>query len=113
MHRDIKPENILMNSYRDVKLADFGFTKHIHESERHTDYISTRWYRAPELMLKKSNYSFGVDIFALGCVLAELIKLKPLFPGKNEIDQLFLIFEQLGKFILYYIELEIIIRISL
>lgn len=97
MHRDIKPENILLNQNGDVKIADFGFTKPVYDTEKHTDYISTRWYRAPELLLKKNRYSFEIDIFALGCVFAELLLLTPLFPGQNEIDQLYLIFQKLGK----------------
>lgn len=110
MHRDIKPENILLNKNGNVKIADFGFTKFVSEARRHTDYISTRWYRAPELLLKKHNYSFEIDIFALGCVFAELLLLQPLFPGKNEIDQLYLIFKSLGKSII--IVSELIIRFS-
>jgi serine/threonine protein kinase len=99
MHRDIKPENILLNKNGNVKIADFGFTKSVLNSRSHTDYISTRWYRAPELLLKKNDYSFEIDIFALGCVFAELLLLQPLFPGKNEIDQIYLIFKRLGKYI--------------
>ena len=84
MHRDLKPENILLNQNGEVKLADFGFAKPVRRNETHTDYISTRWYRAPEILLKKPDYSFPVDIFALGCVMAELLRLVPLFSGKDE-----------------------------
>jgi serine/threonine protein kinase len=97
MHRDIKPENILLNQNGDVKLADFGFAKSRDPSQIQTDYISTRWYRAPEILLKKPDYSFAVDIFALGCVAAELMLLSPLFAGKNEIDHFSQILNILGN----------------
>ena len=86
MHRDIKPENILLNQNGEVKVADFGFAKFKRRGALETDYISTRWYRAPEILLKKLDYSFPVDIFALGCVAAELLRLSPLFSGKDEMD---------------------------
>ena len=102
MHRDIKPENILLNQNGDVKLADFGFAKTREPSQIQTDYISTRWYRAPEILLKKPDYSFPVDIFALGCVAAELMLLTPLFAGKNEIEHFSQILDILGKNRIYF-----------
>lgn len=95
-HRDLKPENILINSDGVVKLADFGLAREIRSAPPFTDYVATRWYRAPEILLKSRHYSSPVDIFALGCIMAELYILRPLFMGNTEIDQLFKICEGLG-----------------
>ena len=96
-HRDIKPENILMKDGV-CKIADFGLARRekVTHSTEITSYISTRWYRAPEILLRDPNYGSGVDIFALGCVMAEMIELRPLFPGSNEIDQIHRITSILG-----------------
>lgn len=96
-HRDMKPENLLINSDGTVKLADFGLAREIRSMPPYTDYISTRWYRAPEMLLKMANYSHPVDIFAVGCIMAELFLQKPLFDGKSELDQLHKIFSVLGE----------------
>jgi len=97
-HRDIKPENLLLKG--DVcKIADFGLARQSRPSLNApalTEYISTRWYRAPEILLRDPNYGTPIDIFALGCVMAEMITLKPLFPGTNEIDQIQHIVRTLG-----------------
>jgi serine/threonine protein kinase len=66
-----------------VKFIDFGIAKEIRSKPPFTDYVATRWYRAPELLLKFSSYSTPVDIFALGCVVAEMFLLKPLFQGAS------------------------------
>jgi serine/threonine protein kinase len=91
MHRDVKPENFLVNetSGRDVlKLADFGLAKHTsNENNKLTEYVSTRWYRAPELALETANYGLKVDIFALGCIMAEMYLGRPIFPGRNSVEQ--------------------------
>lgn len=73
-HRDMKPENILLTKENKVKLADFGLAREIRSSPPYTDYVSTRWYWAPEILLKSHNYNSPVDIFALGCIMAELYK---------------------------------------
>ena len=92
MHRDIKPENYLVNnnegSEMGLKLADFGLAKDIRSNRggNHTEYVATRWYRAPELVLRSKNYDQSVDMFALGCIMAELILGRPLFPGFSETD---------------------------
>jgi len=84
-HRDMKPENLLVND-GDVKICDFGLAREIRSRPPFTDYVSTRWYRAPEIILKSPNYNSPVDIFALGCIMAELYLMSPLFSGNSEID---------------------------
>jgi serine/threonine protein kinase len=79
-HRDLKPENLL-ESNGTVKIADFGLAREIRSKPPYTTYVSTRWYRAPEVILKSSDYNSPIDIFAVGCIMAELFKLWPLFPG--------------------------------
>ena len=71
-----------------LKLADFGLAKEVKRTRggAHTEYVSTRWYRAPELALRSANYDQGVDVFALGCIMAELFLGRPLFPGVSESD---------------------------
>ncbi|KAI8146378.1 kinase-like domain-containing protein [Fennellomyces sp. T-0311] len=100
-HRDLKPENILVSYLPSgesiVKLADFGLARPIGSKGPYTDYICTRWYRAPEILLRSRNYSYPVDLWSAGCLLAELITLNPLFPGNTEIDQLYRICAVLGS----------------
>lgn len=79
------------------KIADFGLSRSKADSPTLTQYISTRWYRAPEILLRDPTYSSKIDIFALGCVIGEMIELKPLFPGSSEIDQMQRIFSVLGQ----------------
>ena len=95
IHRDIKPENILMHG-NICKLADFGLARESSCQNAVTDYVSTRWYRAPEVLLRSPAYGKPLDLFGVGCVIAELYGLKPLFPGTNEIDQIYLITQMLG-----------------
>lgn len=84
MHRDLKPENVLCcGPERTVKLCDFGLAKNLTEAPPHTTYVSTRWYRAPELILRMTDYGSPVDVFALGCIMAELFNGKALFPGQS------------------------------
>ncbi|EEB08403.2 CMGC/RCK protein kinase Mde3 [Schizosaccharomyces japonicus yFS275] len=97
MHRDIKPENILIKNKAlnqgascpyTLKIADFGLARPLHSSAPFTEYVSTRWYRAPELLLRTRRYDSAVDMYAFGCIAYELAMLRPLFPGRNELDQL-------------------------
>ncbi|KAI5457405.1 serine/threonine-protein kinase MAK [Mariannaea sp. PMI_226] len=120
-HRDIKPENILVttsghndsnNSFRrysalvtppstpptyTVKIADFGLARETHSKLPYTTYVSTRWYRAPEVLLRAGEYSAPVDIWAVGAMAVEIATLKPLFPGGNEVDQVWRVCEIMGS----------------
>lgn len=95
-HRDMKPENLLCMGPELVKIADFGLAREIRSKPPYTDYVSTRWYRAPEVLLKSSIYSSPIDLWAVGCIMAELYTLRPLFPGSSEVDEIFKICQVLG-----------------
>ena len=100
-HRDLKPKNILANSDCKLKICDFGLARPNFNDAPHTvfwtDYVATRWYRAPELCGSFfAKYQPAVDIWSLGCIFAEVLRGKPLFPGKNVVDQLNLITDILG-----------------
>jgi cyclin-dependent kinase-like len=98
VHRDIKPENLLINPATcTLKLCDFGFARTLMSSSGElTDYVATRWYRAPELLLGSTNYGFAVDIWAIGCIMGEITDGQPLFPGESEIDQIYMVQKVLG-----------------
>uniref|UniRef100_A0A3Q2GGA2 Cyclin-dependent kinase-like 2 n=1 Tax=Cyprinodon variegatus TaxID=28743 RepID=A0A3Q2GGA2_CYPVA len=92
IHRDIKPENILVSQEGVVKLCDFGFARTIaspSEGGVYTDYVATRWYRAPELLVGDIKYGKPVDVWALGCVLMEMLTGQALFPGDSDLDQIY------------------------
>ncbi|XP_068160720.1 serine/threonine-protein kinase MAK isoform X7 [Antennarius striatus] len=95
-HRDMKPENLLCMGPELVKIADFGLAREIRSKPPYTDYVSTRWYRAPEVLLRSSTYSSPIDLWAVGCIMAELYSLRPLFPGNSEVDEIFKICQVLG-----------------
>ena len=82
-HRDLKPENILIGDNVEAKIIDFGIAKEIRSKPPFTEYISTRWYRAPELLFRFPTYSAPVDVFSLGCLVAEMYLSKPLFQGNS------------------------------
>lgn len=88
VHRDLKPENVLVSEDDEIKICDFGSSKILDPEGKNTPYIVSRYYRAPELILGVSRYSEKIDIWATGCIIAELLTLKPLFPGKTEGSQL-------------------------
>jgi renal tumor antigen len=94
-HRDVKPENLLLLD-DEIKLADLGSCRGIYSRQPFTEYISTRWYRAPECLLTDGYYNFKMDLFAAGCVCFEIVALFPLFPGQNEMDQIQKIHNVLG-----------------
>jgi serine/threonine protein kinase len=98
VHRDLKPENVLFTEDERVKICDFGSSKFIDSNEtKSTPYIVSRYYRAPELLLGSNSYKDKIDIFATGCIMAELFTLTPIFPGKSEGLQFFEHMCVLGK----------------
>ena len=120
-HRDIKPENILVSTSAPhesgttfrrysslvtppstppvyaIKIADFGLARETHSQHPYTTYVSTRWYRAPEVLLRAGEYSAPVDVWAIGAMAVEIANLKPLFPGGNEVDQVWRVCEIMGS----------------
>eukprot|EP01059_Diplonema_ambulator_P016441 TRINITY_DN279_c0_g1_i1.p1 TRINITY_DN279_c0_g1~~TRINITY_DN279_c0_g1_i1.p1 ORF type:complete len:370 (+),score=103.94 TRINITY_DN279_c0_g1_i1:53-1162(+) len=97
MHRDIKPANILVNRNCDLKICDFGLARgRSSHTQELTEYVVTRWYRAPEILLYCPEYGTGIDIWSAGCVVAEMVEKKPLWPGSDYINQITLIAETCG-----------------
>ncbi|KAH9911148.1 mitogen activated protein kinase-like protein [Epithele typhae] len=104
LHRDLKPSNLLLNANCDLKLCDFGLARSARpppnvandSSTFMTEYVATRWYRAPEVMLTFKEYTRAIDIWSVGCVLAEMLSGKPLFPGRDYHHQLSIILDILG-----------------
>uniref|UniRef100_G1NKX4 MAPK/MAK/MRK overlapping kinase n=1 Tax=Meleagris gallopavo TaxID=9103 RepID=G1NKX4_MELGA len=94
-HRDVKTENILIKQ-NTLKLADFGSCRTIYSKQPYTEYISTRWYRAPECLLTNGYYSYKMDIWSAGCVFYEITSFQPLFPGSNDLDQISKIHDVIG-----------------
>ena len=103
IHRDVKPENLLVDENMNLKLCDFGFARKISLNQENnnvdamTDYVATRWYRSPELLLSNGIYGPEVDYWAIGCIMGELADGNPMFPGENEVDQLDCIIKILGN----------------
>jgi len=93
LHRDLKPRNLLVNSNCDLKICDFGLARANTENlmtpnAQLTDYIATRWYRAPEVILSWAQYTDAIDTWSVGCILAEMIRRKPLMPASNSAEQM-------------------------
>ncbi|GAA5864225.1 hypothetical protein JCM3774_001262 [Rhodotorula dairenensis] len=106
LHRDLKPGNLLVNADCELKICDFGLARGFDQDANAgnqnqqqgfmTEYVATRWYRAPEIMLSFANYTTAIDIWSVGCVLAELLGGRPIFKGKDYIDQLNIVLHFLG-----------------
>lgn len=101
IHRDLKPSNLLVNENCELKIGDFGMARGLssHPEESHsfmTEYVATRWYRAPELLLSLNHYTLAIDLWSVGCIFAEMLGRKQLFPGKHYVHQLQLILNVLG-----------------
>jgi cyclin-dependent kinase 7 len=98
LHRDLKPNNLLINSKGVLKIGDFGLAKAYGSPSRpYTHMVVTRWYRAPELLFGARFYSTGIDIWAVGCILAELLLRLPFMAGETDLDQLAKIFQVVHK----------------
>lgn len=93
LHRDLKPSNLLLNANCDLKICDFGLARTTSETDFMTEYVVTRWYRAPELLLNSSEYTTAIDVWSVGCIFMELMDRKPLFPGRDHVHQLRLLME--------------------
>uniref|UniRef100_A0A7N0R894 Protein kinase domain-containing protein n=1 Tax=Kalanchoe fedtschenkoi TaxID=63787 RepID=A0A7N0R894_KALFE len=97
LHRDLKPSNLLVNANCDLKIGDFGLARTTSETDFMTEYVVTRWYRAPELLLNCSEYTAAIDIWSVGCILGEIMTRRPLFPGRDYVDQLKQVTELIGS----------------
>lgn len=97
LHRDLKTSNLLLSHRGILKVGDFGLAREYGSPlKAYTPVVVTLWYRAPELLLESPKYSTPIDVWSIGCIFGELLTMKPFFPGKSEVDQLNLIFRDLG-----------------
>eukprot|EP00249_Psilotum_nudum_P021782 c28244_g2_i1 orf=498-1646(-) len=96
LHRDLKPSNLLVNANCDLKICDFGLARTTSETDFMTEYVVTRWYRAPELLLNSTNYTASIDVWSVGCMYMELLNHAPLFPGRDYCHQIRSITELIG-----------------
>ncbi|KAG9129271.1 hypothetical protein Leryth_015663 [Lithospermum erythrorhizon] len=99
LHRDIKGSNLLIDKNGMLKIADFGLANYYQPKSRRplTNQVVTLWYRAPELLLGSTNYGVGIDLWSVGCLLAEMFLARPILPGRNEVEQLHKIFKLCGS----------------
>ncbi|TBT97838.1 protein kinase [Hamiltosporidium magnivora] len=95
IHRDLKPQNILVTSNGILKIADFGLARNLNiDMPSYSSEVITLWYRSPELLVGCTTYSFYIDMWSIGCIIAESITGTPLFPGKDKVDQLSIILRE-------------------
>lgn len=99
LHRDLKPSNLLLNRNCDLKICDFGLARTsdptVEESFK-TEYVATRWYRAPEVILNPREYTKAIDLWSVGCIVGEMFNRRPLFPGTHYIEQVNMIIDVVG-----------------
>jgi serine/threonine protein kinase len=97
LHRDLKPQNLLIDRTGRLTIADLGLSRVFGVPMRtYTHQVITLWYRAPEILLGSYHYSTAVDMWSVGCIMAEMMTFSPIFPGESQIDELFRIFRTLG-----------------
>lgn len=102
LHRDLKPSNVFLNSDCLVKVGDFGLARSVHAKNKDsapilTEYVATRWYRAPEILLGSTKYTKAVDMWSMGCILGEMYLGKPMFPGTSTLNQIEKVLEVTGR----------------
>uniref|UniRef100_A0A0N5AFJ5 Mitogen-activated protein kinase n=1 Tax=Syphacia muris TaxID=451379 RepID=A0A0N5AFJ5_9BILA len=101
VHRDLKPSNLLVNESCDLKICDFGLSRVVDPScdsgDILTEYVATRWYRAPEIMFNSKCYTKDIDVWSVGCILGEMFDCKPMFPGQHYLDHLNIILRTIGS----------------
>ncbi|CAA6656867.1 unnamed protein product [Spirodela intermedia] len=96
IHRDLKPSNLLLNANCELKICDFGLARPTAENDIMTEYVVTRWYRAPELLLNSTDYTAAIDVWSVGCIFMELLNRRPLFAGRDHMHQMCLVTQVLG-----------------
>jgi serine/threonine protein kinase len=98
LHRDLKPANLLVSSEGCLKITDFGLARPVdpRKNDEYTANVVTRWYRAPELCLGSLKYTQAIDMWAVGCIFAEMLHKRPVFPGVSDVDQIVKIFDICG-----------------